>query len=69
MSVAHRWRINTEIKVDAKTFSCSYDEDTELNKLIANKELKREQKAQLVEYNSSLQILQLKLFGSWVSSN
>lgn len=57
-----RWRINTEIKVDPGTFSCSYDEDTELYKLTSNKDLKREQKAKLVEYNSALQILQLKLF-------
>jgi hypothetical protein len=57
-----RWRINTQIKVDPRTFSCYYDEDTELYKLTSNKELKREQKAKLVEYNSTLQILQLKLF-------
>ena len=57
-----RWRINTEIKVDPGTFSCYYDEDTELYKLTPIKELKRAQKADLVHYNSTLQILQLRLF-------
>lgn len=56
-----RWRINTRIKVDPETYSCHYDEDTELYKLSSNKPLKREQKGQLVDYNAALQALQLKL--------
>jgi hypothetical protein len=56
-----RFRINTEIKIDPKSFSCDYDEDTELYKLTGSSSLKREQRSKLGPHNSTLQTIQLRL--------
>jgi hypothetical protein len=56
-----RWRLNTGIKVNPETITCSFDDDTELWKLTAKKQLKPADRKKLTEGNVTLRDLNLKI--------
>ena len=56
-----KWRLNTGIKINPKTFKCIFDEDTEIWKLSAIRQLKPAERKKMMEGNEVLRNLNLKL--------